>query len=154
MAQQFPNRARKSICRNRYGKWTVYKVKMLILSESISKKFISSHLPRLKYFLMVTLKSDIWRKHSCISHTKLLVKRAGFTVYLLPLNLYRIATAHLHIMGTLHVQILASVPEQPGSVSAYPCYCICISQRRICIAHTTSPCSVHLVCKYWTVYLL
>jgi hypothetical protein len=35
----------------------------------------------MKYFLLIILKSDIWRKYSCICQTKMLAKRAGFTVY-------------------------------------------------------------------------
>ncbi len=54
---------------------------MLILSKSTNKMFISSHLSWLKYFLMITWKSDMWSKHNYIIQTKLLVKRAGFTVY-------------------------------------------------------------------------
>ncbi len=43
---------------------------------------ITSHLPWLKYFLLITLNSDIWNEDGCICHTKLLVKRAGFTVWM------------------------------------------------------------------------
>ncbi len=42
--------------------------------------FINSHLLWIKYFLLIIFKSDIWRKYSCICQTKLLAKRAGFTV--------------------------------------------------------------------------
>jgi hypothetical protein len=38
-----------------------------MLSKSTNKKFISSHLPE--------------KKHCCISHTKLHVKMAGYTVF-------------------------------------------------------------------------
>jgi hypothetical protein len=34
----------------------------------------------MKYFLLIILKSDIWRNYSCICPTKLLAKRAGFRV--------------------------------------------------------------------------
>ncbi len=47
---------------------------------SKNKNFINSHLPWLKYFLLITLKSDLCSKDSCICHRKLLIKRAGFTV--------------------------------------------------------------------------
>ncbi len=40
-------------------KITVYKVKFVILSKSANRKFINSHLPSVKYFMMITLKSDI-----------------------------------------------------------------------------------------------
>jgi hypothetical protein len=36
-----------------------YKVKILILSKSTNKNFTNSHLPWLKYFLLITLISDI-----------------------------------------------------------------------------------------------
>ncbi len=73
-------RCTQSKCRSWWGKLSVYKVKIFILSKSANKKFINSHLPWVKKSIMVTLKSDIWSEDSCISHTKLLVKRAGFTV--------------------------------------------------------------------------
>jgi hypothetical protein len=38
---------------------TVYKVKILILSKSTNKNNKISHLPWMKYFLLITLKSDI-----------------------------------------------------------------------------------------------
>ncbi len=50
------------------------------MSKSTNKNFINSYLPWLKGFRLITLKSDIWSKYSCICHTKLLPKRAGFTV--------------------------------------------------------------------------
>jgi hypothetical protein len=37
----------------------VYKDKILILSKSTYKNIITSHLPWLKYFLLITLKSDV-----------------------------------------------------------------------------------------------
>ncbi len=37
----------------------VTKLKFLILSKSTNKNFINSHLPWLKYFLLITLKSNI-----------------------------------------------------------------------------------------------
>ncbi len=59
------------------------KVKILILPKSTNKKFINSHIPWMKYFILITLKSDIWSEEICISHTKLLVQSAGFTVWAL-----------------------------------------------------------------------
>ncbi len=58
----------------------VYKVKIFILSKKVQIRIINSHLPWLKYFLLITLKSDIGSTDSCFCHTKLLFKRAGFTV--------------------------------------------------------------------------
>jgi hypothetical protein len=61
-------------------------MKILLLSKSTNKNFINSHLPWLKYFLLITLKSDLCSKDSCIFHTKLLDKRAGLTVCTIPLR--------------------------------------------------------------------
>jgi hypothetical protein len=74
MAQKFLNEVRKSICR---GKETVYKVKILILSKSSNKTINNSHLPWLKYFPLMTLKSDILSIDSCIYHTNCLSKGPG-----------------------------------------------------------------------------
>ncbi len=82
MAQKVPNGVRKNICRSWLGKSKVYKIKIVILFKSTNKNFINSHLPWLKYFLLITLKSDMCSKDSCICDTKLLIKRAGFTVRL------------------------------------------------------------------------
>jgi hypothetical protein len=53
----------------------------ILLSSKANKNFINSHLPWLKYFLLITLKSDMCSKDSCVCYTELLIKRAGFTVY-------------------------------------------------------------------------
>jgi hypothetical protein len=58
-AQEVPNRVSKSICRSLLGKLTVYKIKILISSKSTNKNSINSHLPWLKYFLLITVKSDM-----------------------------------------------------------------------------------------------
>ncbi len=50
----------QSKCRSWWGKCTVYKAKIFILSKSTNRNFINSHLPWVKYFIMITLKSDIW----------------------------------------------------------------------------------------------
>jgi hypothetical protein len=80
MAQKVLNGVRKRISRSWLGKWTVYKIKILPLSKSTNKNFINPHLPWLKYFLLITLKRDMRSTDSCICYTKLLIKRAGFTV--------------------------------------------------------------------------
>ncbi len=59
-ASKFLNGVRKSMCRRWWGKYAVYKVKILVLPESTNKNFIRSHLPLLKYFLIKTLKSGKW----------------------------------------------------------------------------------------------
>ncbi len=58
----------------------MYKGKILFFSKTTNNSFINSHLLWIKYFLLIILKSDIWRKYSCICQTKLLAKRAWFTV--------------------------------------------------------------------------
>ncbi len=73
----------------------MFKGKILILSKSANKSYRNSHLLWMKYFLLIILKSDIWRKYSCICLTKLLAKRAGFRVYLISVS-HSLTTPHFH----------------------------------------------------------
>ncbi len=59
MVQKFLNGVRKSLYRSWRGKLTVYKIKNVIFSKSTNKNIKTSYLPKLKYILLITLKSDI-----------------------------------------------------------------------------------------------
>jgi hypothetical protein len=65
---------------------------------------------------MISLKNDIWNKESCISHTKLLVKRAGLqciTLYklLVPLLASYLLSAIRNFSQTFCAKIKQNRPE-------------------------------------------
>ncbi len=73
------------------------------MSKSTNMKFMNSHLPWVKYFTVITMKSDKWSECSCISHSKLLVKTARFTVHLVTIFSVRRAErqGHRHFLGLM-----------------------------------------------------